>query len=100
MRKIVELMVSLAAMAYVGSQIAGMGAQKGVLYNEINAGLDGLGAQTIQFEQVENDMKQFITEDEQGNINIEEKGLKEYIQKVFESNFEDPVNDLLQNFDI
>ena len=100
MKKMVELMISLAAMICVGSQIAGMGAQEGVLYNEINAGLNELGVQTIEFEQAEEDLKQFIKEDEQGNITVEENGLMEYVQELFENTFENPMDELLQNFEI
>ena len=100
MKKMVELMISLAAMICVGSQIAGMGAQEGVLYNEINAGLRELGVQTIEFEQAGEDLKQFIKEDEQGNITVEENGLMEYVQELFENTFENPMDELLQNFEI
>ena len=45
------------------------------MYNEINAGLRELGVQTIEFEQAGEDLEQFIKEDEQGNITVEENGL-------------------------
>ena len=66
-----------------------------MLYNEINAGLNELGVQTIEFEQAEEDLKQFIKEDEQGNITVEENGLMEYVQELFENTFENPMDELL-----
>ena len=66
-----------------------------MLYNEINAGLNELGVQTIEFEQAGEDLKQFIKEDEQGNITVEENGLMEYVQELFENTFENPMDDLL-----
>lgn len=101
MKKILELMISLGLVAAVGTSMLGIGATDEKVYEEVNKLLVDAGASPIQMdlEETEQAIKENIVENEDGTIEVKD-GLYEALEEAFTKGFENPVNELMSNFDI
>lgn len=98
MKKMVELVISLATVAAIGTGIAGVGADSGTLYKSINKTLDGIGVKDVHCEQIADDVSKYVVENEDGTVEIKD-GLEGYLDNMFSQYFENPMDDLMSNFD-